>query len=148
MDSSAFHELTGAPIRGILPLDLSLSWQHKAAQTAVVLPLCNDGKRDRYLGCWYCVCCKPKQCSTSEEGRLKRSDSCLGASCLHRHYSFLVLCKSYFFSSGGGFWGSIDALGIRYSRPNRLTPGILFCLHQRRTVSSSTPKIRAASSTL
>ena len=94
MDSSAFHELTGAAIRGILPLDLSLSWQHKAAQTAVVLPLCNDGKRDRYLGCWYCVRRKPKQCSTSEEeGRLKRSDSCLGASRLHRHYSFLMLCR-------------------------------------------------------
>ena len=96
MDSSAFHELTAAAIRGILPLDLSLSWQHKAAQTAVVLPLCNDDKRDRYLGCWYCVCCKPKQCSTSEEeGRSKRSDSRLGAFCLHRHDSFLMLCRLF-----------------------------------------------------
>src|ERR1700680_517872 len=29
MNSSAFHELTGKAIRGILPLDLSLSWQEK-----------------------------------------------------------------------------------------------------------------------
>ena len=30
MNSSAFHELTGKAIRGILPLDLSLSWQQRA----------------------------------------------------------------------------------------------------------------------
>ena len=51
MNSSAFHELTGKGIRGILPLDLSLSWQEKRHNFTVLLPLCYNGSKGLWLFC-------------------------------------------------------------------------------------------------
>jgi len=55
MNSSAFHELTGKAIRGILPLDLSLSWQEKRRTKPMLLPLRNNSKRDVCFSVWIAV---------------------------------------------------------------------------------------------
>jgi hypothetical protein len=45
MNSSAFHELTGTPIRGILPLDLEpVLAAQKQHDATCVLPLSNNSK--------------------------------------------------------------------------------------------------------
>ena len=55
MNSSAFHELTGKAIRGILPLDLSLSWQEKRRTKPMLLPLHYNSKRDVCFSVWIAV---------------------------------------------------------------------------------------------
>ena len=52
MNSSAFHELTGKGIHGILPLDLSLSWQEKRHTKPSYCHCVTTVQRDSGFSAW------------------------------------------------------------------------------------------------